>query len=113
MTHCEHCGTSDSDKEVRLSDTAPDTWLCQNCFELNPHHSDWDFLKKRPYNDNIEFPLGYNLVMSKEAIEHVIELLENNLNDSDLDLENNSISDIDGLREYFQRIVDEHTMGND
>ena len=51
--------------------------------------------------------------MSKEAIEHVVEVLGNDLNDSDLDLENNSISDIQALREYFQRIVDEHTMGND
>lgn len=104
MTHCEHCQVSDSDKEVRLSDIAPNTWLCQNCFELDPHHSDWETLKKRPYNEYHNINLYVE--MSREAIEHVVEVLGNDLNDADLDLENNSISDIQALREYLYEVLE-------
>lgn len=108
MTHCEHCQISDSDKEVRLSDTA-EIWVCKDCHELNPHHSDWDSLKKRPYKEEIELDL--KISMSKEAIEHLIEVLDNDLNDADLDLENNSIDDIESFKEDLERIIEEHNFG--
>ena len=114
MGHCEHCNASDADKEIRLSDTAPDTWLCQECFELNPHHSDWDSLKKKPYHDYIEMDLKVS--MNKEAIEFLIELIDEKIPrdfqyTTDADLENNSINDIDDFRNILQRTIEEHEFG--
>ena len=101
---CENCFVSDADKEVRLSDTAPDTWVCKDCHELNPHHSNWEYLKQKPYKEYHNINLYVE--MSREAIEHVVEVLGDDLNDADLDLENNSISDIQALREYLYEVLE-------
>ena len=97
MTKCEYCDTEKG--ELRLSDTA-DIWVCKECHELNPHHSNWEYLKQKPYEEYHK--INMQMSMSREAIEHIIELLDYDENGANWDLENNSIDDIEVLREKLQ-----------